>query len=122
MDPEVKRAWVAALREQDYRRGHGQLHKRTNDGADYFDSSGILCELAIKSGVPVTVHHDAVCGAKTYDNHMCYLPEQVVQWAGLRSCNPAVVFEGQHQHLTTLDDTPWLATREQIADAIDASL
>jgi hypothetical protein len=47
LDPEVKAAWVAALRSGDYTQGREYL--RSSD--DTFCCLGVLCELAVDAGV-----------------------------------------------------------------------
>jgi hypothetical protein len=84
MIPEIQQKWVAALRSGDYAQGSGLL--RTSDNK--FCCLGVLCDLAVKSGVSVECRQTD--GYYVYDNAHGALPTSVVNWAGLHSANPAV--------------------------------
>lgn len=77
---DVAKAWVEALRSGDYEQGKGKL--RTLDSK--FCCLGVLCDLAVEAGVipaPTSVGHMGFL----YGNRLAVLPEEVQQWAGLRS-------------------------------------
>lgn len=124
MDPEIRARWTAALRSGDYQQGHSDLRK-----GDEFCCLGVLCDLAVKAGLPVTVTEPPavieIPGPWEYDGAEDYLPESVWRWAGLSSYNPVVRAEGiegiagpSQESLALLnDDYGW--DFAQIADAID---
>lgn len=85
MRSEVKDAWVAALRSGDYRHGKFQLR----DVENHFDAIGVLCEVAIKSGVDIEVkaftdpaRKDPLFWGYTYDGYASWAPPSVKEWAG----------------------------------------
>jgi len=85
MNRDIAEKWVDALRSGEYTQ---IKHRLAKDGPYEKDHCflGVLCELAIKEGLPVT---------KTWDEyHQCYrygdfstdvLPDIVKVWAGMRS-------------------------------------
>lgn len=80
MNPEIKRAWVKALRSGNYKQGQGALRQH-----DRFCCLGVLCDLAVKAGVDVEV---ALCqltlnGYYRYDNESNYPPSKVNNWADI---------------------------------------
>src|SRR5690348_17476896 len=101
MDPQIKAEWVAALRSGEYRQGSGTLRS----DQDEFCCLGVLCDLAVKAGVPgITVEerHSQVSNTllgyayggpeipdvKGSTTSYAYLPAAVMAWAGLDSENP----------------------------------
>ena len=83
MKPEVKAAWIAALRSGEYKQGRAQL--RTGD---QFCCLGVLCDIASKHGVGEW--HES--GAFKADGHWegSLPPQVVIDWAGLGHINPRV--------------------------------
>ncbi len=52
MKPEIKAAWLAALRSGEFKQGRGYLHRINPDGrGDTFCCLGVLCVLAEGAGV-----------------------------------------------------------------------
>jgi hypothetical protein len=96
MNSEVKKVWIDALRSGDYDQGLGQLHTMQNDIHAYC-CLGVLCDLAIKSGIELEVKYDSTWenGPKMfiYDGESGYLPEVVQQWAELDEVNPIIFIE-----------------------------
>lgn len=75
------RLWVDALRSGDYKQGDGQLRARRTAG-DEFCCLGVLCELAIKDGVTVTVDRREGTDYFLYEGQAGLLPREVIDWAG----------------------------------------
>jgi len=51
---------------------------------------GVLCELAVKAGAIAPATFDSASSQARYENNPSYLPDQVMQWAGLDDSNPLV--------------------------------
>lgn len=128
MVPEVKAAWVAALRSGNYRQGNGTLH---NIGQNTYCCLGVLCDLAVKAGVAKEREGDGMF-ASNVDSAMYHsgvLPKAVADWAGLSDCNPVL---GDHMyHPDDHGPLPTCATTfndslgykfNQIADLVEANL
>lgn len=82
MKPEVKAAWVAALRSGEYEQGKGQLRH-----IDAFCCLGVLCDIAAKHGV-------GVWAGDAFDTDVipafAVPPPAVVAWAGLEYPNEPI--------------------------------
>lgn len=92
MNKAVKDKWLAALRSGEYKQGQESLHVKGEDGEpDKFCCLGVLCDLAVKDGLPCLVRGEAYDGSPvvTYDGDLALLPTRVMNWAGLDSINPA---------------------------------
>lgn len=85
MKAHVKALWVTALRSGEYGQADGSLREVDTNN---FCCLGVLCDVAVKAGVPVEVRvqDDRV----TYDGEPDFLPESVREWAGLDDANPRV--------------------------------
>lgn len=114
MDPGIRAQWTAALRSGEYRQGQAVLRSIN----DRFCCLGVLCDLAEKAGV-IRAHKTPDDWA--YDGEDAYLPEAVMDWAGITDASPHVNVPSSMEDdpsLTSLnDDEEW--TFDQIADAID---
>lgn len=92
MNPEVKALWMAALRSGEYHQAMGSLHYRSEIPG--FCCLGVLCDLAVKAGVtdqraiPNGERTGYRCNNGTYET--AYLPDTVLEWAGLTHANPTV--------------------------------
>lgn len=93
MDQEKKALWVAALRSGDYPQGKGSLHTVQNGQARYC-CLGVLCDVAVKNGLNIRVSdypeeestsNRVLIAYAGYDD---FLPNPVMEWAGLESRNP----------------------------------
>ena len=129
MNREARDLWVAALRDTDtYPQTKGALHNE-----DGYCCLGVLCEVAIKAGVDLTVTHgENEPGLSYYDGEAEHLPDAVVAWAGLDTNNPVVLVEDEDEavddgvvqyerELVMLnDDFVW--DFPSIADVIEAQL
>ena len=86
--------WINCLRNKEEKfdaqvaNPHRQLPylKQPLNAEELFSPLGILCELAIKNGVPVDV--DSLNGIPSYDFYTIELPHSVREWIGQRAGNP----------------------------------
>jgi hypothetical protein len=105
MNPEIKAQWVAALRSGDYEQGDGILHYIPEHGGDEFCCLGVLCDIAVKSGVDIRVldeeEGDVRFGTVMYDETSELLPESVRKWAGLRYENPEIAIVNEYDTVST---------------------
>lgn len=81
MNPEVKSLWTAGLRSGEFEQGYGQL---TKDGKDC--CLGVLCKLGIRAGIQMEVF-TGEGGTVIYDGEDSYLPQKIMEWAGLGNGN-----------------------------------
>lgn len=138
MKPEVKAAWVAALRSGEYQQTTGSLHRFKESASERlgFCCLGVLCDVAVKAGViePGTVSH--VAGTVRYGAQQAgaALPDEVVRWAGFKyedhDSDPADPYvewappesrEPTRQRLSYVNDVGG-GTFETIANLIESSL
>jgi len=110
MKPDIKQAWLTALRSGDYQQGQGYLRQ-----GDQYCCLGVLCDLygkAVgpeweKDGLGEWEDIRSICG------HESTLPAVVQTWAGIPGQpNPL--------DLTTLNDNG--ATFEELANIIEEKL
>lgn len=94
MDPEIKKLWIEALRSDDYEQGKSYLHSISNVGDDKehrYCCLGVLCEIAIKQGLPIVdkLQENIVFSSRqtviTYDGQRSVLPGSVAAWANITS-------------------------------------
>lgn len=91
MNPDVKDLWVNALESGEYEQGRAalcQVNPRT--GKKTWCCLGVLCDLAAKAGIGVTVAPTPESRFITYDGDPVLLPPAVREWAGLRDSNPKI--------------------------------
>lgn len=97
-DPKVMKSWVEALRSGDHTQGYRTLNRirPLGDPEDEYSNViglcclGVLCEVAVKAGVipaGVNAHGSMRYGAAGQGS---FLPEEVMEWAGLADVNPWV--------------------------------
>jgi hypothetical protein len=114
LNRENIRLWVDALRSGEYEQGRMVLASKGK-----YCCLGVACEVAIRNGVKMKVHHGVVTH---YDKHRADLPPAVVDWLGLAAHSPSVdivVGDGmERQYLTELNDLVEMPFAE-IADAIE---
>lgn len=123
MNPEIKQLWVDALRSGDYEQGKGALVM-----GNKYCCLGVLCDLAIKAGVPIThiknVSLPPQGGDQFSDENgptvVGLLPELVVKWAHLDSCDPQVVNGSCASRLSLVNDDGF--DFNTIADLIESQL
>jgi hypothetical protein len=121
MNPTVKKMWLDALRDGSYEQGAGHLsHIPAGSTTRRFCCLGVLCDLGVKAGVVKEIQDiDPDIMAYGQYQHTAELPEEVVEWSGLSTDNPAVKFGVGREFLANLNDhgTPFT----EIADLIEAS-
>lgn len=110
MNDAVKQ-WIAALRSGRYQQGQEYLNRRKR-----FCCLGILCEVAVESGLPIRV--EKVDGVITYNGQSCGVPEEIANWAGLTTLLGELAPGHSEGSLYYLNDTG--STFEQIADYIES--
>jgi hypothetical protein len=129
MDSKIKGLWIDALRSGEYVQGQNALKKVLGDETG-FCCLGVLCDVAIKSGLDVKESEPSEYGTVSYDYATSYLPESVREWAGLTIGNPYVIFptsDGTKRDVTlaglndgAVKDFGMEGTFEEIADMIEA--
>ncbi len=128
MKPEVKEAWVKALRSGEYKQTKGFL--KDDEG---YCCLGVLCDVYDKQEVSlgesrwevVPEHKGLLYGEETvvkghyrYQDQPEILPYDVKEWAGLKSRSPSFVDDTQvNKTLAVLNDDGY--TFNQIADVIE---
>jgi hypothetical protein len=124
MNPEIKAQWVAALRSGDYQQGDEYLRR-----GDEFCCLGVLCDLAIKDGVPVSLDSGKAYDETVYvmyEDAVGELPDVVARWAGLIEptgeaiSDPTVDDHGNPRRISALNDGG--RTFPRIADLIEEQL
>ncbi len=122
MKPQVKEKWLNALRSGEYQQGKHSLRVENN-----FCCLGVLTDLYVQENsdgcwVEVGTNYgfrDNHRGDNYYDTE--YLPELVINWAGLEEENPTVrVADGCYECISNLNDTDYTFAR--IADIIEKQL
>lgn len=84
MNAHIKRAWLEALRNGEYKQGFGKL--RHNN--DTYCCLGVLCDIYSKiKHIPWTKDE---CGTYCYLTSYGVLPENVYVWAELQEENPFI--------------------------------
>lgn len=123
MNPDVRKLWTNALRSDKYKQGTNALCADRGDGDEYC-CLGVLCDLAVKAGVDISVSktdRESRPGDRVtmtvYDGAVAYPPPAVWEWAGLKSYNPRA---GEHALGKWNDHMD--ADFHKIADLIDKHL
>ena len=78
MNEDVKALWLTALRSGEYQQTTGTLQN-----SEGFCCLGVLCDLAVKQGVEVSVTKAEYTSAYIYGGCMSTLPRSVREWAGM---------------------------------------
>jgi hypothetical protein len=117
MNAEIAQKWAAKLRSGDYKQGTGYLNNE-----DQFCCLGVLCELAIEEGVPVTKFTQRIESyykRSRYDGEEYELPTVVQEWADMRDPRGTFKAPGEvlFRSLTQLNDAQ--TSFSVIADYID---
>lgn len=85
MNPEVKAAWLAALRSGEYAQTTQYLHRVSEDGHSYC-CLGVLCDIAVKQGLDLSVNTTGVFDSIVqYNGTDGVLPIAVMDWAGIQN-------------------------------------
>ena len=87
MNPEIKTAWVDALRSGEYTQGRRALQVNGE-----FCCLGVLCDLAVKAGANVHVAYEE--NFVTYDSCKGMPPLSVRAWAGISTDDGDIVDDG----------------------------
>ena len=84
MNPQIRAQWCAALRSGNYQQGSGKLCRSGRRCC-----LGVLADLAEKAGAigSITRHPH---GWTEYDGCSDWLPDSIMEWAGLADHNPRV--------------------------------
>jgi len=122
MNPVIRDTWTAELRSGKYAQGKTNLRK-----GDNYCCLGVLCELAVEAGVVESAKAAAVLDSTYYDDDeflyggaLTMLPDEVMEWAGLKEAFPVVTSNGEWIDLSHLNDTG--VPFEKIADYIDGKV
>jgi hypothetical protein len=113
----VKNLWTEALRSGEYEQGIGRLSLNEPSGKVRYCCLGVLCQVAIKAGIPVNVQTvEDGWGTPTtfYDGSTASLPASVIEWAGLGSEDPWI-----GEHCASGWNDVYGATFNDIADLLD---
>lgn len=100
MKPEVKEAWIKALRSGKYKQGQRRL--RTNDGK--FCCLGVLCDISGLAEWGTGKGPGAYQEPGDYLGEGAVLPVAVQEWAGLEDGNPTIQIPDGDYSLATLND------------------
>lgn len=90
MKEDIKDIWVKALRSGEYKQTRNYLRQ-----GDSFCCLGVLCDLAIKNGVDVTVNEGSHSRFYYYDGSHEGIPDSVVEWSGFSPRPSGIANEGQ---------------------------
>lgn len=124
MNAEIKSQWVDALRSGKYTQGENALRETVN-GKTAHCCLGVLCELALESGLTVRIEEDVVDLVTSqdrftsFDGDAAYLPESVQRWSDISTSNGQFFKEDESRAVTlsALNDTGYSFT--EIADLIE---
>ncbi len=111
MNKTIKKLWVTALKGKAYKQGQGKLRNRDNE----YCCLGVLCDVH-----RLEVREETWAESQYGYNYFfgsTYLPDEIVQWAGLDSKNPIVDGES----LANLNDVGKLSFKA-IAKIIEENL
>lgn len=106
MNKEVAQKWVDALRSGRYEQTDATLTRLSEDGNTHC-CLGVLCELAVEDGVPITISGNK---ARHYDGRSGMPPEPVYDWSGLD--------RNKTEKYASMNDTD-KASFDEIASAIE---
>ncbi len=109
MNPEVKAAWLKALRSGEYQQGKSQL--KTPEGA--YCCLGVLCDISKLGEWDADNKYNVTEGE---DYGISFLPYGVREWAGLNSTDPGY---GNYDDSYLSHRNDCGATFAEIADIIE---
>ena len=115
-------AWLEALRGQSevkYKQGTGALREvQGGKKKDTFCCLGVLCDLAVKAGVVGQEDPEARdSNLYSYGGETGLLPQEVMDWAGMRGTSGEFEEDGATIELTVINDHG--ASFKKIADVIE---
>jgi hypothetical protein len=126
MNPEIKAKWLVDLKSGEYKKGTGFL--RSSD--DKFCCLGVLCDRYQKeTGLGkwdfYSVSSKKFCTIPRYFT-VTALPDEVMEWAGLRGANPVIPtnkFTPEGYTITTLAEiNDYTDTFDEVITAIEEYL
>ncbi len=104
MKYEIAMKWVEALRSGNYKQGRYYL----KNSSDEFCCLGVLCNISKISK----------WDGNNYENEVIWIPNKVVQWAGMNSCSGYIdISKNYYRNLSNYNDNGM--TFEEIADIIE---
>lgn len=119
MNQEIKKKWTEALRSGNYQQGRNVLNRNGK-----FCCLGVLCDLHSKETSNQwedRLLQTDLLPTMMYLDNACYLPDKVVNWAGLQQLmGNSMIVDNQLRDLDDLNDQGY--SFEQIADLIEAQL
>lgn len=104
MKQHIMKKWIKALRSGKYKQGKGTLKQYNRNGQVQHCCLGILCELyneEMKKNKKKTLSEEVINnsdfphGSTIFDRDRSFLPDKVMKWSGIKTCN------GQLQHTIT---------------------
>lgn len=125
VNKERMRSWIDALRSGEFEQGQAYLRCHDPDGMTRYCCVGVLCEVAIRQGVPLEIQEDTSGPRVTwFDETSQFMPIAVAEWLGidpddfgeLQYCPLCV--DGEHMSPYEANDSRQL-TFEQIADGLE---
>tara|TARA_R110000868_G_scaffold114821_1_gene307258 strand:+ start:15406 stop:15807 length:402 start_codon:yes stop_codon:yes gene_type:complete len=96
MNKEIKKQWIAALTSGKYKQGRGQLRSENNK----FCCLGVLCNLHAQAYPKIAAMEKC---SEEYMGEAGWLPDEVIEWAGLDSPN-GVHTRGENVETLALDN------------------
>ena len=105
MKQDVKDLWVKALESGEFEQGRYVLNRQDTK----FCCLGVLTVLAERAGMHLSKREDERAGNYGIFRYGLagqtgFLPGEVLAWANLLSEDPAVMYKGTNESLTTLND------------------
>lgn len=88
---------IQALESGEFRQGRGSLGRPSEDG-DRYCCLGVLTEVAMRNGCPVTKDFEPYSHVFRYDGNTALLPPLVADWYGFAHNNPCLT--GTEEDLT----------------------
>lgn len=128
MKKEIKTLWVAALRGEEYEQGTAMYAMHTSIGNTVqYDPLGVLCALAVKAELPIKTEEkesksEMAVWDTYYDGQNLYLPQSVIDWAGLKECDPHLQMEDGVYEITYINDFGDYVPFSKFADLIETQL
>ncbi len=98
MNQTIKTMWTTALRSNEYKQGHGELHK-----GDRHCLFGVLCDIHAKVH-GIAWEHENDYGCFSYLGNTISPPHEVIVWAVLTGGNPVVIVNDDIMGLVSLND------------------
>ena len=125
MDPQVKRAWIRALRSGEYEQYHqGALSSRRDhhpEEPDQFCCLGVLCDIYIQQNDIDEAELRLWESRGMLYSETELLPTFVYEWAGLSTGSPSVYLDDDGEPITVTSEDAYDSYNEHdIADLNDS--